>query len=63
MPEGKPAGVTCVNLDRGTNLCRIWGTDEYPEVCRAFTATEEVCGTRRDEALARITRLETETAP
>jgi hypothetical protein len=63
MPNGKPAGVPCVNLDPESYLCRIWGTDAYPDVCRAFTATQEVCGTRRGEALERISRLEAETAP
>jgi hypothetical protein len=63
MPNGKPAGVPCVNLDPETNLCRIWGTEKYPAVCRAFTATREVCGTRREEAFERISRLEAETAP
>jgi hypothetical protein len=63
MPEGKPAGVPCVNLDPQTYLCRIWGTDIYPDVCREFAATLEICGTSREEALATIRRLEEETRP
>jgi uncharacterized protein len=63
MPHGKPAGVVCVNLDARTRECRIWGTPEYPEVCRAFTATTELCGASRDQALQRLAALERETQP
>ncbi len=63
MPDGKPAGVACVNLDPRSGECRIWGTPEYPAVCRAFTATAELCGTSRDEALERLSELESVTKP
>jgi hypothetical protein len=62
MPDGKPAGVMCVNLDRETYLCRIWGTDEYPDVCHRFIADENVCGTNRGDALELIAILERDTA-
>lgn len=58
MPKGKPAGVPCVNLDSVNRRCRIWGTDDYPDVCRRFTAEKSVCGDSRDEALTLIARLE-----
>jgi len=58
MPDGKPAGITCVNLERETGLCTIWGTPAYPEVCRHFTATEEFCGQNREEAIERLIALE-----
>lgn len=61
MPEGKPAGVPCVNLDPETFLCRIWETPDYPEVCRAFSATRELCGHTREEAHERIRHLEAAT--
>ena len=61
MPEGKPAGVMCVNLDPTTYLCRIWGSDLYPEACRQFRAETRVCGNSRDEALELILLLEEET--
>jgi Fe-S-cluster containining protein len=63
MPEGKPAFAACVNLDPGTLRCRIWGTPDYPSVCREFTAKEENCGTSAAEAIAILTRLERVTTP
>lgn len=62
MPGGKPAGVMCVNLDPVSNLCRIWGTEEYPEVCQRFAAEPSVCGRTREEALERLRFLELETS-
>ncbi len=61
MPDGKPAGVVCVNLERETYLCRLWGTQDYPEPCRSFAADEEVCGRDRGQALELIAALEIET--
>lgn len=62
MPDGKPAGVRCPNLD-GANLCRVWGTDAFPDVCRNFRPEPFVCGATREEALARLAALERATAP
>lgn len=62
MPGGKPEGVRCVNLDEG-NKCRVWGTAEYPEVCRDFRPMLEVCGETREDALALIAELERRTRP
>lgn len=62
MPYGKPAGVRCVNLD-AENRCRVWGTPDYPEVCRGFRPMKDVCGQTRDEALALIAALEKRTEP
>ena len=61
MPHGKPAGVACVNLDPDTHLCRIWGTDAYPEVCRRFEAAPDACGTSRAEAITLLGDLEVAT--
>jgi len=57
MPQGKPAGVRCVNLD-SENLCSLYQKAERPEVCIAYTATAELCGSSRDEALKLIAKLE-----
>lgn len=54
MPNGKPAGVVCVNLDAATYECRIWGTPDYPEVCRAFAATVELFSESWALALSRL---------
>ena len=62
MPNGKPAGVRCVNLTRDFT-CAIHRTPEYPGVCAALTPSREMCGTNREEALAYLSRLEELTAP
>jgi hypothetical protein len=62
MPEGKPAGGRCVNLDPERFLCRIWETENYPDVCRRFQAEPAVCGDNREQALQFITELELSTA-
>ena len=62
MPRGKPAGVVCIHLDH-ERRCRIWGTADYPEVCRRFTPRPDVCGDRNEEAFMLIANLELEDAP
>jgi Fe-S-cluster containining protein len=57
MPEGKPAGVRCVQLD-DRNLCRLFGDPGRPDVCRGFQFDLDVCGDHRDQALERIDALE-----
>lgn len=57
MPEGKPAGVRCVQLD-DDNLCRLFGDPRRPAVCARFDFDPELCGSERDEALARIAAWE-----
>lgn len=58
MPNGKPAGERCVQLD-DDNRCRIFGKPERPQVCADFQAEIEFCGYTRDEALERMRTLET----
>jgi uncharacterized protein len=62
MPEGKPAGIACVNLDPEALSCTIWQTKEYPEVCRNFLATPEICGETNSEAYQNIFIMEQATA-
>lgn len=62
MPEGKPAGVRCVQLT-DDNLCKLFGQPERPEVCVRLRPNEEMCGTTREEALAYLTWLEAVTDP
>lgn len=57
MPNGKPAGVPCVNLDRD-RLCSIHGTDDYPAVCRNFKPSPEMCGDSNEHAASYLKRLE-----
>jgi uncharacterized protein len=57
MPQGKPAGVRCVQLD-AANLCRLFGDPRRPAVCARFRFDRDLCGDNRDQALARIVALE-----
>lgn len=60
MPEGKPAGVRCVQLN-DDNLCRLFGDPSRPTVCERFDFDHSVCGEHREQALATLTWLETST--
>lgn len=62
MPEGKPAGVRCVQLDEA-NRCRIFGRPERPAFCGGLQPSQEMCGPTREHALVWLTRLEHATAP
>ena len=62
MPDGKPAGVRCVNLSE-EGRCVLWGKENYPAVCRNFRPSPEVCGDDSAQALALIAALEAATAP
>ena len=61
MPNGKPAGVRCVQLD-DNNLCRIFGRPERPAVCGGLQPQAEMCGNSRDEAMIYLMTLERLTA-
>ncbi len=63
MPNGKAAGEICFNLDPTTYLCRLWGTQEYPDFCAAFEANLEFCGDSQQEARKILTFLEQDTRP
>lgn len=60
MPDGKPAGVRCIQLDEG-NGCRIFGQPGRPAVCGSLKPSAEMCGASREQALAWLGRLERET--
>ena len=62
MPNGKPAGVRCVQLT-DANACAIFGRPERPAACRGLMPAPDMCGATRDQALAWLARLETATAP
>jgi len=62
MPQGKPAGVRCVQLD-AQQRCRIFGRPERPAVCRSLRPSSQMCGDNREHALAWLHRLELRTAP
>lgn len=62
MPDGKPAGVRCIQLT-DNNLCAIFGKKERPACCSGLQASEEMCGQSRTEAMIWIADLEALTAP
>ncbi len=62
MPEGKPAGVRCVQLTPD-NRCRLFGKPERPAVCVSLRPSEEMCGTSSTEALNWLNWLEEATKP
>ncbi|GMQ45973.1 YkgJ family cysteine cluster protein [Vibrio sp. 10N] len=57
MPNGKPSGVRCVQLDEN-NLCKLFGKPERPDVCLRFKACPDVCGDNDRKALENILELE-----
>ncbi|MEW6729258.1 MAG: YkgJ family cysteine cluster protein [Pseudomonadota bacterium] len=62
MPDGKPAGVRCVQLDEA-DRCMIFGRPERPAVCSSLKPGEEMCGGSREHALHWLSWLEAHTAP
>ncbi len=62
MPQGKPAGVPCVQLDEQLR-CRIFGQPGRPAVCRSLRPHAQMCGGSRQEAEAYLLRLEHLTRP
>ncbi|CAD5373388.1 conserved hypothetical protein [Rubrivivax sp. A210] len=62
MPQGKPAGQRCVQLDEAER-CRLFGRPERPPVCLNLQPGPAMCGNDRDQAMAWLTALETATNP
>lgn len=62
MPAGKPAGERCANLDED-NRCILFGQLQRPGFCIGLQASAEMCGDRREAALAWLSDLEVHTRP
>jgi len=62
MPDGKPAGVRCIQLD-AAGLCRIFGQASRPAVCASLNAAEEMCGDSSAAAIRWLDALESATRP
>ncbi|MCQ8896404.1 YkgJ family cysteine cluster protein [Limnobacter humi] len=62
MPEGKPAGVPCVQLDEDLR-CRLFGKPERPAFCGGLQPNLEMCGERQAHALQWLGDLEKATLP
>ncbi|WOI46267.1 YkgJ family cysteine cluster protein [Acidovorax sp. BLS4] len=62
MPQGKPAGVRCIQLD-DAQRCRIFGHPERPAVCGSLQPEPAMCGPDRAHALHYLGQLEAVTRP
>jgi uncharacterized protein len=62
MPNGKPAGMRCVQLD-DQNRCRLFGRPERPAVCSGLKPSVAMCGDTQSHALTYLKQLEAATAP
>jgi hypothetical protein len=60
MPQGKPAGVRCVQLTKD-DRCALFGEPERPAVCARLRPAPDTCGATRVEALALLAALEQRT--
>ena len=62
MPDGKAAGVPCVQLD-GQLRCMLFGKPERPAFCVSLRPSMEMCGNDREAAFAYLATLEVATRP
>ena len=62
MPQGKPAGVRCVQLS-DDNRCLLFGKPERPRVCVKLRPMAEMCGESARAAMIYLTELEDATSP
>lgn len=62
MPDGKPAGVRCIQLLPDAR-CAIFGQPERPAVCVALRPSPVMCGLEREHAMNFLATLERLTAP
>ncbi len=62
MPQGKPAGVRCIQLSPD-NRCLLFGRPERPSVCQRLQPSLEMCRETAAEALQFLMTLELVTRP
>lgn len=62
MPNGKPAGVPCIQLDELLR-CKLFGKPERPAFCGGLSPSLEMCGETREQAITWLSWLEAETQP
>lgn len=62
MPNGKPAGVPCVQLDEELR-CKVFGRPGRPAFCSGLQPFAEMCGETREQAMFWLSRLERATLP
>ena len=62
MPDGKPAGVRCIQLTPDYR-CLLFGQPTRPLVCETLRPTSEMCRDSPVGALVWLTQLEAATQP
>ncbi len=62
MPDGKPAGVRCVQLTPDSR-CLLFGLPERPAVCVQLRPEPAMCGASAEEAMIFLSQLELLTKP
>ena len=62
MPDGKPAGVPCIQLDADLR-CRLFGRPERPAFCGGLKPSQDMCGRDSTHAMRWLATLEQATAP
>lgn len=62
MPDGKPAGMRCIQLDE-QNRCMVFGKPGRPAFCASLQPSEEMCGESRADAIEWLGKLEQLTTP
>ena len=61
MPQGKPAGVPCVQLTDDLR-CAIFGDPRRPAVCASLRPSPEMCAASRTDAMRWLAVLEAATS-
>ncbi len=62
MPQGKPAGVPCIQLD-AQQRCQIFGHPDRPAVCSQLQPSHDMCRDSWEAALQGLAELEALTRP
>lgn len=62
MPEGKPAGIPCIQLTPDLK-CELFGDNKRPDVCFSLKPSQDMCGTTTQEAMNYLKELEELTRP
>lgn len=62
LPQGKPAGVPCPQLDEAMR-CRLFHSPSRPAVCGQLKPCLDMCAQSREAALHYLAALERATAP
>jgi Fe-S-cluster containining protein len=62
MPDGKPAGMRCVNLTED-NFCMLFGMPQRPAVCSSLQPMKDMCGESNEEAYTLLSVMEILTDP